>query len=430
MATVAIHTLGCRANRYDSDAMALSLASNGYELVEPAGYADVHIINTCTVTHRTDRQDRQVIYQAKRANPHASILVTGCYAQVSPEEVGNLESVAMVVGNSGKPQMAQYVAQVLEGKRGIFVEEPTGNLFEEPVTHFQGRTRAALKIQDGCNYNCSFCIIPKARGRARSLAAETLLHHAQALAGNSFEEVVLTGIHLGDYGKDLRPRTSLTDLVRKLGDVGPRIRISSLDPHEVPNSLIEQVASTATICRHLHVCLQSGDDGILREMRRHYDGNEFATLAKNIQGKNPDIAIGTDVIVGFPGETESAFDHTYQMIDDLPLAYLHVFPFSIRKGTHAETLPNRVDPQTIQNRTQILLELGAAKRSRFYARALNREYPVLAEGKVQSKNGWFRGFTDNYLPVHFFCEDSVSAGKLVNVKMDSHDEQRMLGHLV
>lgn len=420
MPTVALETLGCRANRYDSDGMALALEKAGFDLVAPGGHADVYVINTCTVTERTDRQDRQTIYRAQRTNPEAAIIVTGCYAQVAPEEVAAIDGVHMVVGTAGKPFMARFVEQALAGNRGVFVDDPTGNLFEDPVTRFVGRTRAALKIQDGCNYNCAFCIIPTARGRARSNPVDVVVAHARALAADGFEEVVLTGIHLGDYGKDLRPRRSLTELVAALAETGagPRIRISSLDPHEVPDDLVELVARHERVCRHLHVCLQSGSDRVLRAMRRHYDYAEFERLVTKIYEADPSTAIGTDVIVGFPTETEAEHAQTMARLESLPLSYLHVFPYSSRKGTAAAEMDGHLDPAVIKERTAQMLELAGAKRAAFYAQQDGAELDVLVETPAKREPGWVRGFTDNYLPVLVPGDVSELVGRRVRVRVE------------
>ena len=421
MPTVALETLGCRANRYDSDGMALALEKAGFDLVAPGGHADVYVINTCTVTERTDRQDRQTIYRAQRTNPEAAIIVTGCYAQVAPEEVAAIEGVHMVVGTAGKPFMARFVEQALAGNTGVFVDDPTGNLFEDPVTRFAGRTRAALKIQDGCNYSCAFCIIPTARGRARSNELDVVVDHARALAAESFEEIVLTGIHLGDYGKDLRPRRSLTELVAALAEVGPRVRISSLDPHEVPDALVELVTSHENVCRHLHVCLQSGSDRVLRVMRRHYDTAEFDRLVRTIHAADPLTAIGTDIIVGFPTETDAEHEETLRRLEALPISYLHVFPYSSRKGTAAADMDGHLPPEVIKERTAQMLELAAAKRAAFYAASEGAVLDVLVETPAKREPGWVRGFTDNYLPVLVPGEVEELVGQTVAARIQAPD---------
>ena len=308
---VAIKTLGCKINQYDSAVIQERLAAESCSFVPFEDPADVYVINTCTVTDRADWEARQLVRKARRRSPAARVAVTGCYAQVSPEEVSGLPGVDFVVGLNRMDELVRYVT---DGGSGAGPAVSVGNPRDERgvgvlgARSFLGRTRAFLKVQEGCNFACSYCIIPTARGRSRSVPPERVLEQVRGLAEAGFTEIVLTGIHLGGYGHDLAPRVSLSELVRRIAGSGliRRLRLSSLDPREVTDELLAVMADSDVICPHLHVCVQAGEDGILKKMRRNYDTAYFGGLMARAREKMPRAALGTDVIVGFPGETEAA----------------------------------------------------------------------------------------------------------------------------
>lgn len=403
---VAIKTLGCKINQYDSAVIQERLARESCAFVAFDEAADVYVVNTCTVTDRADWEARQLVRKAKRSNPAARVVVTGCYAQVSPEEVSRVPGVDRVVGLN---RMDELVRCVTDGESGAGPAVSVGNPRDERAVgvlgarRFLGRTRAFLKVQEGCNFACSYCIIPTARGRGRSVPPERVLEQVRGLAEAGFAEIVLTGIHLGGYGYDLAPRVSLSELVRRIAASGlvSRLRLSSLDPREVTDELLSVMADSEVICPHLHVCVQAGDDGVLKRMRRNYDTAYFARLMARARGKLPRAALGTDVIVGFPGESEEVFTASLDFLAGLPLTYFHVFPYSSRRGTPAAGMPEHVPPAEKKERSRRAREIGARKKQEFYRDQVGRHVSVLAEEPVAGEPGWLKGYSRNYLPVLF-----------------------------
>ncbi|MBI5327667.1 MAG: tRNA (N(6)-L-threonylcarbamoyladenosine(37)-C(2))-methylthiotransferase MtaB [Deltaproteobacteria bacterium] len=400
-----ITTLGCKSNQYDSAAIEDILKENNFNITASKGRqsepADVCIINTCTVTGNTDYQSRQLIRKAVAANPDAIILVTGCYAQVSSQEIADIEGVDYVVGNLEKERVLHYI---LEGKRKHPKIDINGAVQDRPLTlrakGSSNRTRAYIKVQDGCNNSCSYCIIPAARGISRSLSLSSILKEIDILIANGYKEIILTGIHLGAYGLDLDSKVNITGLIKAIADKDYpcRFRISSLDPDEVSDELIEIMADSKTICNHLHLPLQSGDDDIVKMMNRRYTGRLFAELIEKIVKAVPEISIGVDVIAGFPGEGEKEFLNTYNLLRDLPIAYMHVFPFSRRKGTFAAEFSNQVDAKIAKQRCEMLKNLDKIKRRNFYEGFIGKRVSVLVEASRDKDTGFFTGRSRNYIP--------------------------------
>ena len=401
---VAIKTLGCKINQYDSAVIRERLAAESCSFVPFEEPADVYVINTCTVTDRADWEARRLVGKARRRSPAARVAVTGCYAQVSPEEVSGLPGVDFVAGLNRMDELVRYVR---DGRSGAGPEVSVGNPRDERgvgvlgARRFLGRTRAFLKVQEGCNFACSYCIIPTARGRSRSVPPPRVLEQVRGLAEAGFTEIVLTGIHLGGYGYDLAPRVSLSELVRRIAGSGliRRLRLSSLDPREVTGELLAVMADSEVVCPHLHVCVQAGDDGVLKKMRRNYDTAYFAGLMARAREKLPHAALGTDVIVGFPGETEAAFGSSLDFLGDLPLTYFHVFPYSARRGTPATDMAGQVAPAEKKERSRRARDLGARKKHEFYRSEVGRRVSVLVEEPVAGDPGRVKGYSRNYLPV-------------------------------
>jgi threonylcarbamoyladenosine tRNA methylthiotransferase MtaB len=400
---IAVTTLGCKINQYDS-AVIQSRLEEKHSFVPFAEPADFYIINTCTVTDRADSEARQLVRRAKRLSPSAKVLVTGCYAQVSSREVAGLEGVDFVVGLNRLDDLLRLI------ESGDLV--PPSRLFVSDVNKergvpmlgtraLPGHTRAFLKIQEGCNYSCTYCIIPTARGLSRSVSPGRVLDQVRALAQAGYAEIVLTGIHLGGYGQDLTPKMDLTALLELIvsSRLVSRVRLSSLDPREVSDRLLGLIAASEVICPHLHVCAQAGDDRVLKQMRRNYDTAFYRDLLAKARERLPEAALGSDIIVGFPGESEDQFDRSLEYFDSLPLTYFHVFPYSERRGTLAASLPEPVFAPQRKMRAQRMRRLGAEKKKQFCLRFRGRRLPVLIEAKIESKSGWRRGFTRNYLPV-------------------------------
>jgi threonylcarbamoyladenosine tRNA methylthiotransferase MtaB len=415
---ISLITLGCKTNQTDAASLTAELTARGHEIVSPKENADAFVIHTCTVTHKTDYQARQAIRQAVARNPEAKIVVTGCYAQVSPQALQAIAGVDYVVQPGKRDQIPEILlsrgkeknARVLSSEAG-----PVPSFVEERLPLFTNRTRAYLKVQDGCNSFCSYCIVPHARGRNRSLPLERAVAQAKEFASSRFREVILTGIHLGAYGEDLLPPVSLLDLLLALERAAgiPRIRLSSIEPGEFNSPLVEFLSRSDKICPHLHVPLQSGDDEVLRRMNRRYSRSFFEDLIQRLVRAIPDLAVGADVIGGFPGEDDRAFENTYDLISRLPLAYLHVFPFSKREGTPAARFPDQVPGTVIKARSFALRELGAKKRADFYHSFLGKNLKVLIESKRERETGLLKGFSRNYIPV---LADGAEA--LINREID------------
>jgi len=399
---ISLATLGCKVNQYDSAALAEILQRDGHTVVSFPAPADLYIVNTCTVTGKTDDQSRQLIRRIHRGDPSAPIVVTGCYAQMNPGDLMDIEGVSLVLGNGEKPRMGRWIRDM--GKKAetvVHVEDPAKETacFAPAVTGLPGRTRAFLKIQDGCNAFCSYCIVPHARGRSRSLSPHDVLDRISFLSRKGFREVVLTGIHLGTYGEDRFPKTNLLDLLRRIEERGDvkRLRLSSLEPVELSGDLIAHWRNSSILCRHAHIPLQSGSDAVLRRMGRPYDGDFFRSLVRSLLQAMPDMAIGADVMAGFPGEGETEFQSTLSLLRDLPLAYFHVFPYSKRPGTPAVHFPGHVPEKVKKTRVDELRKLSIGKRESFGRNFIGKTLLVLVEGKKDRPTGWMKGFSDNYI---------------------------------
>ena len=431
---IAITTLGCKLNQYDSAVIQGRLEADRHAIVPFEGKADFYIINTCTVTDRADREARQLIRRAKRLSPQARVLVTGCYAQVSPQEVARVPDVDFVVGLNRLEDLVRFV-RAADGARET--EISVGNPRDETGVRVLGarglpdHTRAFLKIEEGCNYSCTYCIIPIARGRSRSVPEEEVLRQVHTLAQEGFKELVLTGIHLGGYGHDLKPKTDLVRLLDRIADsrLIPRIRLSSLDPREVAYPLLRLLAESDVLCPHLHICIQAGEDRILRKMRRNYDTSYYRDLIWRTRDMLPTASLGTDLIVGFPGETGEEFERSIAFLDSLPLTYFHVFPYSIRTGTVAAALPDQVPLQIKKERARRVRELGARKKKAFYRQFIGTQVPVLVEQAVDEAKGLYKGYSRNYLPV-LLHDKQAQVNHEVAVTLEGLEGGRLLGRAV
>jgi len=427
---IAITTLGCKINQYDS-AVIQSRLENGCSFVPFDQAADCYIINSCTVTDRADWEARQLVRRAKRLSPQARVVVTGCYAQVNPHELAAVPGVDHVVGLNRLDDLLRCImTPVSLGAPKIAVSDVRRErgVAVLGTSALPGHTRAFLKIQEGCNYSCSYCIIPTARGLSRSVAPRAVLDEVRRLAEAGYREIVLTGIHLGGYGQDLLPKTDLTALVRMI-DVSrlvPRLRLSSLDPREVPDRLLDLMAGSDVICPHLHVCAQAGNDGVLKRMRRNYDTGYYRELLGRIRERLPDAALGSDIIVGFPGETDEEFESSLHYFASLPLTYFHVFPYSTRRGTMAASLLDPVPAELKKTRARKMRELGAQKKNEFYGRFQGRQVSVLVEEKVDKTTGLCRGYSRNYLPV-MVCGGATLANREIAVRLERLENGWLLG---
>ena len=405
--TFSIRTLGCKLNYAESSTLSRQLESAGWNMAGPDVQADLYILNTCSVTEFADKKCRQAVRRFKRHNPHAKVIVTGCYAQLKPEELDNIEGVDAVLGAAEKFNLLQHVSNLQIGM-------PTPRVHRQEIEdhgefHMSysvgDRTRAFLKVQDGCDYKCSFCTIPRARGLSRSATIDQVIRQASELAEQGIQEVVLTGVNIGDFGLEpdtRRRQSSFLELINELEKVPmSRYRISSIEPNLCTNEIIEFVAGSTRFMPHFHMPLQSGSDDMLKVMRRRYGTDLYADRVAVINQLMPHACIGVDVIVGFHGESDAHFDQTRAFLQELDVAYFHVFTYSERSDTHAMKLEGRVPMKTRKLRNYVLRQLSDKKRHYFYSQHLETRRPVLFEHEKKSKHGitYSTGYTDNYIKV-------------------------------
>ncbi len=423
MSSVAFHTLGCKVNHYETEAIWQLFKDNGYERTDFEKKSDVYVINTCTVTNTGDKKSRQVIRRAIRQNPDAVICVTGCYAQTSPAEIMAIPGVDIVVGTQERTKMLGYIEQYKMERKPI---NAVGNImknrvYEElDVPSFTDRTRASLKIQEGCNNFCTFCIIPWARGLMRSRDPQEVIRQAQQLVDAGYLEIVLTGIHTGGYGEDLKDY-NLAQLLRdiEMNVKGlKRLRISSIEASQLSDEVIDVLKESKIVVRHLHIPIQSGSDTVLKRMRRKYTMEFFANRLDRLRDALPDLAITSDVIVGFPGETEEEFMETYNFIRDQRFSELHVFPYSKRTGTPAARMEDQVDEEIKNERVHRLITLNNQLAVDYASRFEDEVLEIIPEEVVNNESGesFVEGYTDNYLKVIIPGTEEL-IGKLVRVKI-------------
>lgn len=419
MKTVAFHTLGCKVNTYESNAMLKIFNEANYQEVDFKEVADVYVINTCTVTNTGDSKSRQMIRKAIRKNPQATVCVVGCYSQVAPEEIKQIEGVGVVLGTQYRQDIVKYVDEYLKTGKVIVRVDNVMNLkkFEDLNIDRFKNTRAFLKIQDGCNNFCTYCIIPYARGRVRSRDKDSVLNQAKRLVANGYVEIVLTGIHTAGYGEDLENYSFydlLVDLVKIEGL--KRLRISSIETSQISDEIIDLIGSSEVIVDHLHVPLQSGCDATLKRMNRKYTTDQYLEKINKIRSYLPDIAFTTDVIVGFPGESDLEFEQTYNFIKKVNYSELHVFPYSPRKNTPAAKMKDQVKDQIKHERTNRLLDLSKELNHSFALKQIGKSLKVLFEKR---EGDYLVGHAGNYLKVKVKTDDDL-IGKIVEVKIDKY----------
>jgi threonylcarbamoyladenosine tRNA methylthiotransferase MtaB len=404
MSTVALATLGCKVNQCESAYLVEQLERANFLIRPFTEQADLYCINTCAVTNKAAMQSRQLIRRAIRLNPKAQVVVMGCYSQVAADEVAAISGVTHMLGSTEKLALLDYISHSKENTPPcIHVEDarkapdPQALIF----SNFANRTRAFLKIQDGCDAFCSYCIVPYARGRSRSISLESILNQVEIFLDHGYQEIALTGIHLGQWGLDLKPQQELLVLLRAILDrcPPPRLRLSSLEPGEITPDLLDLIATAPELCPHLHIPLQSGDAAILSSMNRDYHPDFYRELVLEATRRIPGLAVGADVLAGFPGETDECFHNTFRLIESLPIAYLHVFPYSSRPTTPAASMKQQVASSVIRQRCRFLRELDREKRHTFMQNFLGKIRPVLVESRRDEASGMHCGFSDNYLPV-------------------------------
>ena len=434
MSKVAFHTLGCKVNQYETESIWQLFKKNGYERVDFEDKSDVYIVNTCTVTNTGAKKSRQTIRKAINRNPDAVIAVTGCYAQTSPADILGIPGVDIVIGNQGREKIVDYVEEYLRKRKPINVVKDImkAREFEElDVPEFTDRTRASLKIQEGCNNFCTFCIIPWARGLLRSRTPDNVIKQAEQLVKAGYKEIVLTGIHTGGYGEDLE-NYSLAKLLWDLDKIDglKRIRISSIEVSQIDEKILKVLQTSKKVVRHLHIPLQAGDDQILEQMKRKYTTSEYRNKISEIRKVIPDVAITSDVIVGFPGETEEHFNNGYKFIEEMGFSELHVFPYSIRTGTPAAKMKEQVSEKIKHQRVQMLIDLSKKLSIKYGTKFLNQTLEVIPEKVyIEGKSEKLVGYSDNYLQI-IFAGNKGSIGEICKVKLLEVNSDYNIGSLI
>jgi threonylcarbamoyladenosine tRNA methylthiotransferase MtaB len=436
---VAFFALGCKLNSYETESLRGVFHQHQYDIVDFDQPADYYVLNTCAVTGHAEADARQLIRSVTKRNPSARVIVTGCYAQRDAQALAAMPEVSLVVGNAEKTQLFQLFEDSL-GAPDAEAQVFTSHLFKgHPTEKFafgaggdtatvSPFTRATIKVQDGCDDFCTFCIIPHLRGPSVSRPIAAIIEHARALAAVGYKELDLTGVHTGAYGMDLEPPTTLLAMLEQLVQVEgiERIRLNSIEPATVGDDLLDFIAASPKICKHLHICLQSGDDDILRRMRRHYDVAAYEGLIAKVMARMPECGLGSDMLVGFPGETEAHFERTCRVVERLAFSYLHVFSYSARPGTPASKYPDQVHPAATKERSRRLRELGQAKKQAFARRFIGRELPILLEGKRDKARQSLSGLTENYIRVHVDAPEAY-VNHLVPVRLVAMAEDEILG---
>lgn len=433
MKRAAFYTLGCKVNQYETEAISEMFEKAGYKIVDFEDEADVYVINTCTVTNLSDRKSRQMIRRAKRNNENSIVIVIGCYAQTAPEEVSKIEGVNLVVGTKDRSRILEYLKELETsgGRRNYVGDIMKTREFEElGVNVYKERTRAFIKIQEGCNQFCTYCIIPYARGPVRSRSEENILKEVSGLAHSGYKEVVLTGIHVASYGKDIK-NTSLIDIIRKVHEIEgiERIRLGSIEPTTVTEEFVRAIKGMEKLCPQFHISLQSGCDSTLKRMNRKYTTKEYLKSVELLRENLKDVAVTTDVMVGFPGETDEEFNETCRFVEKVLFARMHVFKYSRRKGTPAASYPDQVAPQKKEERSRILIELASRMTLEYNKSFTGRVLPVLFEQEVKGKEGFMEGLTPNYIRVE--CKgDKDIEGQILNVLLREAKDDYIVGEIV
>lgn len=433
MKRVAFCTLGCKVNQYETEALSGIFRKAGYSVVDFEEEAEVYVINTCTVTNLSDRKSRQMIRKAKKNNKDSVVIVVGCYAQTAPEEVSKIEGVSMVIGTKDRGRIIEYIKELEAGGQKLnFVDDVMkAREFEElGIDVFRERTRAFIKIQEGCTQFCSYCIIPYARGPVRSRDEKNILNEITDLARSGYKEVVLTGIHIASYGKDIKT-TSLIDIIKKVHEIEgiERIRLGSIEPTLINEEFIESIKKLEKVCPQYHLSLQSGCDRTLERMNRKYTTKDYRKSVALLRGNIRDVAVTTDIMVGFPGETDEEFDETYRFLQEISFAGMHVFKYSPRKGTPAASYPNQILPEKKEERSNMLINLASSMKLKYNKGYIGKVMSVLFEQEVKGMKGYIEGLTTNYIKV--VCEGNEEFdGKIIKVLLKEAVLDYMTGEII
>lgn len=432
---VAFSTLGCRVNQYESEAMAEKFIREGYEVVDFSEIADVYVINTCTVTNMGDKKSRQIISKARRLNNNAIIAVVGCYSQMAPKEVSEIEGVDVVLGTRNKGDVVYYVNKARdEEKVQVHVEGVLKNKkFEDlNIEEYQDKTRAFLKIQDGCNRFCTYCAIPYARGSVCSKEPRKVIDEVKKLASHGFKEVILSGIHTASYGLDLDGNITLIDLIEDIEKIHgiERVRIGSIEPAFFTNGVIEKIKGFKKLCPHFHLSLQSGCNTVLKRMNRRYTAEEYEHIVNILRDNIKDVSISTDVIVGFPGETEEEFNETYKFLKRIKLTKTHIFKYSPRKGTRAAEMKGQLDGKIKEERSKALIALNDINEENFIKKYINKNVKVLLEQEVKGKENIFEGYTENYIKVQVEKPENIKSGDIIECRIEKAHKDFAEGKII
>lgn len=428
-----INTLGCKVNQYESASFLCSFQESGCQPAKAGEDADIIVINTCAVTAKAGAQSRQTVRRLMRRHPDAKVVITGCYAQMAANELAEMiEAPICIVGNGNKHLLVEAALQETNCDLTMLMGRILSKkeICDLPMQRFGDRTRAYIRVQDGCTNFCTYCIVPYTRGPSRSVSLSEVLEQSKRFEEAGHKEIVVTGIHVGMYGKDLKEEYDIADLMLTLCKAHPsiRFRLSSIEPQEISDKLLDAMKSRDNFMPHFHIPLQSGDDTILKRMHRGYDRETFRKVIKKCMAIFPDAAIGIDILTGFPGEGEEEFTNSKNLLQELDATYFHVFPYSKRPGTPAATFKDQVPKAVSQQRVAILRDLAETKKQQFYSRFLNMVRPVLVEHK-RTRDNLLTGFTDNYIPVVFSGDDALM-GTIIPVYLEQLDQNTVLGKRV
>jgi threonylcarbamoyladenosine tRNA methylthiotransferase MtaB len=433
---VAFTTLGCRTNQQDSAEMATLLSEDGFSIVGPKDDADVYVINTCTVTANSDSQSRLAVKKSLAINEDALVVFTGCYAQMNPEDSLNLPGMDLVLGNANKLEIATAIKKRLspieKGPAELWMSDITidREFNTIPVSDFNGKSKAFIKVQTGCDEKCSFCTVVHARGTSISESRQNILHNVRQAIDSEFKEITLTGINLGTYGMDMNPPETFSSLVEEiLGMSGDfRVRISSINPMEIDDRLIQLMSENERLCKHLHIPLQSGDDEILSRMRRNYNTDQYLEVVEKAVNTIPGLGLGADVIVGFPGETDAMFENTYKMVERLPFSLMHVFGYSPRPKTEADKFRNDIPKQVKKERNRLITDLVREKSLKFRKQFVDKTLNVLIETTRDASTGFLKGHSENFIPIKAQGGDELM-NRIIPVTIDEVTDQEVIGRI-
>ena len=443
MKKVAFYTLGCKVNQYETNAMIEQFIRAGYKITDFENIADVYVINTCTVTNMSDRKSRQIIRRVKQISPKSTLVVTGCYAQVASKELEKIEDIDLIIGNTEKKDIVNIIEKYCEKTETVSTSNDLQcnniakinltdineqkEFVDFGATTYTEKTRAVIKVQDGCNNFCSYCIIPYAKGRVRSRKIESIINEIKNIVKNGIQEVVITGIHVASYGLDFEnKKIRLIDLLEEINKIEglKRIRLGSLEPNIITDQFVERLKKVDKICEHFHLSLQSGCTETLKRMNRKYTTEDFEKVVERLRNAFPNVILTTDIIVGFPGETSEEFEITYKYLEKIKFYKMHVFKYSQRKGTRAAVMPNQIDGKMKEERSHKLIELSNKNEKEYLKKYINKEIEVLFE---QEENGYYKGHTSNYLLVK--CKGKKLENKLTMVKIIEENNLELIGQI-